>query len=133
MYNPNYYNWGPEGWRCPKCGRVYNPSIPMCFYCSNNESTFQTSGTNINDSEWWKDYLKKSQTCQPTNNNSSINTATTTTNPNVKVSTWNKTKTDQIKIGKDGSISWMGPAPSIYLENMSWRDYLDFNTNAWEE
>jgi hypothetical protein len=23
----------PQGWECPKCGRVYSPSFPMCTYC----------------------------------------------------------------------------------------------------
>ena len=23
----------PQGWECPKCGRVYSPSTTMCFTC----------------------------------------------------------------------------------------------------
>lgn len=23
----------PQGWVCPKCGRVYSPLTPMCLYC----------------------------------------------------------------------------------------------------
>lgn len=23
----------PQGWVCPKCGRVYNPLMMMCTYC----------------------------------------------------------------------------------------------------
>lgn len=23
----------PTGWICPKCGRVYSPTTPMCLYC----------------------------------------------------------------------------------------------------
>ena len=23
----------PQGWECPKCGRVYSPSTSMCFTC----------------------------------------------------------------------------------------------------
>lgn len=22
-----------QGWECPKCGRVYAPSVAMCWYC----------------------------------------------------------------------------------------------------
>lgn len=27
---------GASGWVCPKCGRVYSPFTPMCYYCGNN-------------------------------------------------------------------------------------------------
>lgn len=65
MYNPNYIDWGPQGWRCPVCGRCYSPTTPMCFYCSNKEGTVQTTGTSINDIKWWEEYLKQSQTGTP--------------------------------------------------------------------
>lgn len=26
-----------ESWECPKCGRVYSPIIPACFYCGNQK------------------------------------------------------------------------------------------------
>lgn len=32
-----------HGWVCPKCGRIYSPSTPMCFYCNNTESTTITA------------------------------------------------------------------------------------------
>lgn len=114
MYNPNYIDWGPQGWRCPVCGRVYSPTTPMCFYCSNKEGTVQTTGTSINDAEWWQEYLKKSQTGQPVNDNPSITTATTNIDPNVKITSWNNTETSHVKIGKDGSIMWNGPTPEIH-------------------
>jgi len=62
MYNPNYQSWGPQGWRCPECGRVYSPTIPMCFYCSNKETTIQTDKTTVipfDDKGWWDDYQKR--------------------------------------------------------------------------
>lgn len=93
MYNPNYYNWAPEGWRCPMCGRVYSPTTPMCFYCSNKEGTIQTTGTSINDNEWWKEYLNRSQTGKPVNDNPSTTTASVTSNPNIKITSWNNTTT----------------------------------------
>ena len=27
------------GWKCPCCGRVYNPRQEMCLYCGPNEKT----------------------------------------------------------------------------------------------
>jgi len=24
-----------EGWACPKCGKVYSPSVAVCLYCAN--------------------------------------------------------------------------------------------------
>ena len=62
MYNPNYPSWGPQGWRCPECGRVYSPTTPMCFYCSNKETTIQTDKTTVtpfDDKGWWDDYQKR--------------------------------------------------------------------------
>ena len=62
MYNPNYQSWGPQGWRCPECGRVYSPTTPMCFYCSNKETTIQTDKTTVipfDDKGWWDDYQKR--------------------------------------------------------------------------
>lgn len=114
MYNPNYIDWSPQGWRCPVCGRVYSPTTPMCFYCSNKEGTVQTTGTSINDSEWWEEYLKQSQTGKPVNDNPSITTATTNIDPNVKVTAWNNMETGRVEIGKDGSIMWKGPTPDIH-------------------
>lgn len=56
MYNPSYENFGaPQGWRCPICGRVYSPTTPMCFYCSNKENTIQTD-INISNEKWWEKY-----------------------------------------------------------------------------
>lgn len=113
MYNPNYYSWGPEGWRCPVCGRVYSPTTPMCFYCSNKEVTYR-SGTSTDDSQWWEEYLKKSQTGKSANDNPSTTTATTNIDSNVKVTSWNNTETGHVEIGKDGSIMWKGPVPEIH-------------------
>ena len=34
----------PYGWVCPKCGRVYAPSIPMCFTCGGDTNiTYKTT------------------------------------------------------------------------------------------
>ena len=85
MYNPNYINWAPEGWRCPVCGRVYSPTTPMCFYCSNQEVTYGT-GTSINDRKWWDDYLKETTGSRP---NLDVNCTTAKTDPNIKVTSWN--------------------------------------------
>ena len=35
MIETDYF--APKGWVCPKCGRVYAPSIPMCWYCGSQE------------------------------------------------------------------------------------------------
>lgn len=35
-----------EGWICPKCGRVYSPTTPMCFYCNNEPTTYKVEWTN---------------------------------------------------------------------------------------
>lgn len=31
------------GWTCPKCGRVYSPSTPMCLYCKSNDNNIIVS------------------------------------------------------------------------------------------
>ena len=45
MYNPDYPNFGPVGWTCPKCGRVYAPSQPYCLYCNDRRVTYATQTT----------------------------------------------------------------------------------------
>ena len=87
------YQWGaPKSWICSSCGRSFAPHVSECPYCNNKEVVYRT-GTSINDDEWWQEYLKKSQTGKPVNDNPSTTTATITTNPNVKVTAWNSTTT----------------------------------------
>lgn len=45
MYNPDYINFGPTGWTCPKCGRVYAPSQPICLYCNDKRVVYATKAT----------------------------------------------------------------------------------------
>ena len=59
-YNPNYEFFAPQGWICPKCGRVYSPSTPVCFYCGGaSQPTVTTTGTSVEDLE---DKLRKQTT-----------------------------------------------------------------------
>ena len=46
--------FAPKGWVCPKCGRVYAPSTPMCWYCGNNTIVNQskTSAAPVNFDEY---------------------------------------------------------------------------------
>ncbi len=44
-YPPNEFDAAPRGWICPKCGRVYNPTTPMCFYCNGENITNTTTAT----------------------------------------------------------------------------------------
>jgi hypothetical protein len=88
-----YSNWDtPTGWRCPMCGRSFAPHVSECPYCNNKEVIYR-SGTSVNDNEWWKKYLKQSQTGTPVKDSPSITTATATSNPNIKVTTWNNATT----------------------------------------
>lgn len=54
---PGYDPWAPKGWICPKCGRVYAPSTPMCSYCGKEEirNVPNTSGSPVTFDE----YLRK--------------------------------------------------------------------------
>lgn len=58
-FPPNNY-FAPRGWVCPKCGRVYSPSTPMCWYCGDKQITNipNTTGTPVN----WDEYLPKTAT-----------------------------------------------------------------------
>ena len=37
--------FAPQGWVCPKCGRVYSPFIPMCLYCGDKGNVTVTTDT----------------------------------------------------------------------------------------
>lgn len=41
--NPFNGMLGQQGWICPKCGRVFSPSTPMCLYCDKETSTVTSS------------------------------------------------------------------------------------------
>lgn len=90
------YQWGaPKSWICSSCGRSFAPHVSECPYCNNREvkRTTTTTGTSTDDSQWWAEYLKQSQTGKPADDNPSITIATTTSNPNVKVTAWNSSTT----------------------------------------
>lgn len=36
-----------QGWVCPKCGRVYSPTTPMCYYCGNGMTSNYTCRTGL--------------------------------------------------------------------------------------
>ena len=87
MYNPDYLNWGQQGWICPQCHKTFAPHVSECPYCNAERKTFATTKINItpfDDAGWWDDYMKR------TSADGAIN------------------------IGKDGSISWEGPTPEIH-------------------
>ena len=50
-YNPDYINWGPQGWICPKCGRVMSPTQSYCLFCS-QQGTTRYTGTTSAKPEW---------------------------------------------------------------------------------
>ena len=73
-YDPNYINWGRQGWSCPKCGRVYSPDTPQCWYCNGGTKTIPSTttatpewiykddpskGTAAPDN-WWSTYINTS-------------------------------------------------------------------------
>lgn len=30
------FNFAHQGWECPKCGKVYSPTVQLCFSCGND-------------------------------------------------------------------------------------------------
>ncbi len=42
--------FGQQGWICPKCGRVYSPTTPMCLYCKNETSVVSNLSDRFNES-----------------------------------------------------------------------------------
>ena len=57
----NYSLFAPQGWICPKCGRVYSPYTSMCPSCGGNTKTTITCDS-TNDDDWWEDYIRQSTT-----------------------------------------------------------------------
>ena len=103
MYNSNYQSWGPQGWRCPECGRVYSPTTFMCFYCGNKETTIQTNKTTVipfDDKGWWDDYQRRA-----------------TGDAKALEQTWKQFTTSKadIEITPSGAILYHGPAMECYL------------------
>lgn len=47
----------PHGWVCPKCGRVYSPSTPMCSYCGNEEIKIAATTNPTEYITEWNKYL----------------------------------------------------------------------------
>jgi hypothetical protein len=66
MYNPDYINWGQQGWVCSKCGKSFAPHVSECPYCNAERRTFATTSTDkttvipFDDRGWWEDYNKRS-------------------------------------------------------------------------
>ena len=62
MTTTNYtigdFSNAPQGWVCPKCGRVYSPNTSMCYYCGSNATqiSIAPNTTGVNPDKWWKDY-----------------------------------------------------------------------------
>lgn len=42
--------FGQQSWICPKCGRVYSPTTPMCLYCKNETSVVSNLSDRFNES-----------------------------------------------------------------------------------
>ena len=50
--------FAPKGWICPKCGRVYSPSTPSCYYCGGNTEITTTTNITVGGSDYW-DIIEK--------------------------------------------------------------------------
>ena len=59
MYNPDYLNWGQQGWICPQCHRTFAPHVSECPYCNTERKTFATTITPFDDAGWWDNYNKR--------------------------------------------------------------------------
>lgn len=63
MYN---LDWNTNrGWICGSCGRSFAPHISECPYCNAERNTFASTDVKVDDSEWWKKYLKQTTTDCP--------------------------------------------------------------------
>lgn len=111
-WNPNYEFFGaPQGWVCPKCGRVYSPMTPSCFHCGNGGVITTDKTTNpiptANDSKWWEEYQKRATTANPVPNTTQVTCettvgsgqATTKVEPNIKVTTQSSGKVEKTDSG----------------------------------
>lgn len=53
-----FAGFAQQGWVCPKCGRVFSPTTPMCYYCGNGVVTTTTT-TNIETPKTEEDFTEK--------------------------------------------------------------------------
>lgn len=51
-----------EGWICPKCGRIYAPSITMCLPCYNEQLDEIKKNQNLNSIKNFIESLKNMKT-----------------------------------------------------------------------
>ena len=81
LYYDNDFLFAPKGWICPKCGRVYSPSTPMCWHCGGEETTTVSTGTETHNTP--QDWGHTITTATPgpirTDNNPIPNSTTTST------------------------------------------------------
>jgi hypothetical protein len=41
----NTFHFNNQGWTCPKCGKVFSPSIIECIYCNSVSVSWSTTST----------------------------------------------------------------------------------------
>ena len=111
MYNPDYMNWGQQGWICSICGKSLSPYQFFCPFCNDKHATIQTDKTTVipfDDKGWWDDYQRRStgdaeainQLWKQFTVSSGVNTVSSGTN---------------IEITPSGAILYHGPAMECYL------------------